>query len=92
MLLRSKLSNKLNGTAQLFVGKKSNSSDPRTATVTVGGDVSDLSNDDDDTLYPSKTKVKDMKFIRPKLKSTSSPKIKQLFSNTNKVTTSNIHL
>jgi len=48
-------------------------------------DLSDLS-DEDEYLYPDKKGV-ELKLIKPKLNPTTNPRIKQLFSNTDKVLT-----
>jgi len=50
-------------------------------------DLSDLS-EDDDNLYPDKEIEEDMKLIQLELKPTTNPKIKQLFSKTDKVSVS----
>jgi len=50
-------------------------------------DLSDLS-EDDDTLYPDGENEKDMKLIQLELKLTTNLRIKQLFSNTDKVNVS----
>jgi len=55
-----------------------------TTTMTANDDISDLS-DEDDNLYPDKEEVKEMKLIRLRLNPTSNPKLRQLFSNTDKV-------
>ncbi|KAF6033492.1 hypothetical protein EB796_008203 [Bugula neritina] len=62
----------------------SSQSDLPTPTITANDDLSDLS-DDDENLYPDRKEVEDMKFIRLRLNPTSNPKIRQLFSNTDKV-------
>ncbi|KAF6039057.1 hypothetical protein EB796_002635 [Bugula neritina] len=61
----------------------SSQSDLPTSTITANDDLSDLS-DDDENLYPDVEKVEEMKFIRLRLNPTCNPKIRQLFSNTNK--------
>jgi len=50
-------------------------------------DLSDLS-EDDDNLYPDEENEEGMKLIQLELKPTTNPKIKQLFSNTDKVNVS----
>jgi len=50
-------------------------------------DLSDLS-EDDDNLYPDEENKEDMKLVPLELKPTTNPKIKQLFSNTDKVNVS----
>ncbi|KAF6026047.1 hypothetical protein EB796_015644 [Bugula neritina] len=47
-------------------------------------DMSDLS-EDDDNLYPDEENEKDMKLIQLELKPTTNPRIKKLFSNTDKL-------
>jgi len=69
----------------------SSQSDLPTSTKTANDDLSDLS-DDDENLYPDVKEVEDMKFIRLRLNPTSNPKIRQLFSNTDKVITSNVYV
>ncbi|KAF6041121.1 hypothetical protein EB796_000568 [Bugula neritina] len=66
----------------------SSQSDLPTPTITANDDLSDLS-DDDENLYPDRKEVEEMKFIRLRLNPTSNPKIRQLFSNTDKVISSN---
>jgi len=50
-------------------------------------DLSDLS-EDDDNLYPDGENGKGLKLIQLELKPTTNPKIKQLFSDTDKVNVS----
>jgi len=50
-------------------------------------DLSDLS-EDDDNLYPGGENGEDIKLIQLELKPTTNPKIKQLFSDTDKVNVS----
>jgi len=50
-------------------------------------DLSDLS-EDDDNLHPEQENEKDIKLIQLELKPTNNPRIKQLFSNTDKVNVS----
>jgi len=71
-----------------FVVSNSSQLDLATTTGSANDDLSDLS-DDDDNLYPDEKEVEDMKFIRLRLNPTINPKIKQLFSNTDKVIISN---
>jgi len=47
-------------------------------------DLSDLS-EDDDNLYPDGENEEDVKLIKPNLKTTRNPRIKNLFSNGEKV-------
>jgi len=74
-----------------FLVAKSSQSDLPTSKITANDDLSDLS-DDDENLYPDKEEIENMKFIRLRLNPTSNPKIRQLFSNTDKVITSNVYL
>jgi len=50
-------------------------------------DLSDLS-EDDDNLYPDEENEEGMKLIQLELKPTTNSRIKQLFSNTDKVNVS----
>jgi len=52
--------------------------------LTADDDLSDIS-EDDDNLYPDEENEKDMKLIQLELKPTTNPRIKKLFSNTDKV-------
>jgi len=70
--------------ALCFSVEDNNQSDLRTEEVTANDDLSDLS-DEDEYSYPDKEKGVQMRFIRPKLETTTNSKIKQLFSNTDKV-------
>ena len=74
-----------------FIVANSSQSDLSTPTKTANDDLSDLS-DDDENLYPDRKEVEEMKFIRLRLNPTSNPKIRQLFSNTDKVITSNVYV
>jgi len=74
-----------------FIVANSSQSDLPTPTITANDDLSDLS-DDDENLYPDRKEVENMKFIRLRLNPTSNPKIRQLFSNTDKVITSNFYV
>ncbi|KAF6040768.1 hypothetical protein EB796_000932 [Bugula neritina] len=64
----------------------SSQSDHGTTSAVANDDLSGLS-DDDENLYPDGKEVEEMKFIRLRLNPTSNPKIRQLFSNTDKVIT-----
>jgi len=59
-------------------------SDQGSASATANDDLSDLS-DDDENMCPGEEEVEEMKLIRLRLSPTSNSKIKQLFSNTDKV-------
>jgi len=50
-------------------------------------DLSDLSKDDDN-LYPDKENKEGLELVQLELKQTTNPRIKQLFSNTDKVNVS----
>jgi len=52
--------------------------------MTADDDLSDLS-EDDDNLYPDEENKEDMKLVQLELKPTTNPRIKKLFSNTDKV-------
>jgi len=52
------------------------------------GDLSDLSEEDDDTLYPDEENEEGIRLIHLELKPTTNPRIKQIFSNTDKVNVS----
>ncbi|KAF6034219.1 hypothetical protein EB796_007478 [Bugula neritina] len=69
-----------------FIVANSSQSDLPAPTKTANDDLSDLS-DDEENLYPDRKEVEEMKFIRLRLNPTSNPKIRQLFSNTDKVFT-----
>jgi len=74
-----------------FIVSNSSQSDHLTSTKTANDDLSELS-DDDENLYPDRKEVENMKFIRLRLNPTSNPKIRQLFSNTDKVITSSVYV
>jgi len=74
-----------------FIVANSSQSDLPTSTITATDALSDLS-DDDENLYPDEEDVENMKFIRLRLNPTSNPNIIQLFSNTDKVITSNVYV
>jgi len=62
----------------------SNQSDLRTDEVTSEDDLSDLS-DEDEYLYPEGGEGEQLKLIRLTPNRTTNPKIKKLFSNTDRV-------